>query len=239
MRTVALTIHLSLLVATFAAAAASANQKATGIRADVLAALEDELARLSTQTEKEPGPVHPRPSSEVAFLLLTGLAAQGTQVEQPTAEELRQLGITPSNKVEVQIFSVAEDARAVIRAEAIQDKSGYWTSKRATLYRRQGGKWVERGSGQSTAGDEELSKELDKIVMKAEKKATPRLPEKVTSAEQALRHAAAEYANQYRVLEHKGWWVVAWYGGGSKPVLWLPGFAIRKDSRDIYNFGAW
>jgi hypothetical protein len=175
----------------------------------------------------------------VAFLLLTGLAAQGTQIEQPELEELRQLGITPSNKVEVQVFTVAEDARVVIRAEAIQDKSGYWTSKRATLYRRQGGNWVERGSGQTTAGDEELSKELDGIVIKAEKKATPRLSEKVTSAEDALRHAAADYADQCRVLEHKGWWVVAWYGGGSKPVLWLPGFAIRKDSRDIYHFGAW
>jgi hypothetical protein len=230
---------LSMLVAAFPAVTACADQQATGVRADVLAALQDELARLSKQAEKVPGPVHPRPSSDVAFVLLTGLAAQGTRVEQPAVEDLRELGITPSNKVEVQVFTVAEDARVVIRAEAIQDKSGYWTSKRATLYRRQGGKWVERGSGQTTAGDEELSKELDRIVMKAEKTATPRLSEKVTSAEDALRHAAADYAGQCRVLEHKGWWVVVWYGGGSKPVLWLPGFAIRKDSRDIYHFGAW
>lgn len=52
----------------------------------------------------------------------------------------------------MQVFTVAEDARIVFTAVAIQDKSGSWTSKRATLFRRQGEKWVERGSG-STAID--------------------------------------------------------------------------------------
>src|SRR5437773_7096026 len=108
MRTAALSI-LSMLVAAVPAVTAGADQKATGVRADVLATVEGELARLSKQAEKETGPVHPRPSSEVAFLLLTGLAAQGTQVEQPAAAEFRQLGITPSNKVEMRIFTVAED----------------------------------------------------------------------------------------------------------------------------------
>lgn len=147
MRTIALSI-LSMLVAGLPAvtAGAWAGPKATGVRADVLAAVEDELARLSKQAQTEAGPAHPRPSSEVAYLLLTGLAASGTEV-QPTGEELGRLGVAASNRVRVRVFVVAEDARVAITTEAIQDKSGYWTSKRATLYRRQGEKWVERGSG--------------------------------------------------------------------------------------------
>jgi hypothetical protein len=145
---------LPMLLAALAAVTASAvaGQKATRVRADVLAAVEEELARFQKQAEKEAGPAHPRPSSEAAFLLLTGLAAQGSQITQPAAAELRELGITPASKANVQVFAVAEDARIVISAVALQDRSGYWTSKRAALFRRLGEKWVERGSG-STAID--------------------------------------------------------------------------------------
>src|SRR5687768_4257378 len=104
MRTVALTI-LSMLLAAYPAVTACADEQAIGVRADVLAAVEDELARLGKQAQQETGPVQPQPSSEVAFLLLTGLTAQGTRVEQPATEEFRQLGIRPSNEVEVRIFA--------------------------------------------------------------------------------------------------------------------------------------
>ena len=82
---------------------------------------------------------------------------------------------------------------------------------------------------------------LDEIVKRAESQAKSRLPEKVTTAEQALHYAPAEESarKSYQVLEHKGWWVVAYYGGGSEPALWFSGVAIRKDSRDIYHFGSW
>lgn len=81
---------------------------------------------------------------------------------------------------------------------------------------------------------------LDEIVSQAEKKATARLPAKVTSAAQALKHAPGKETDKsYRVLEHKGWWVVAWYGSGSEPFLWFNGVAIRKNSKDIYHFGSW
>src|SRR5438552_13002453 len=107
---------LSLLVAFVPAltAAPPANEKKPKIRGPVLAAVEKELDRLSRQIKDEAGPDWPRPSSEVAFMLLTGLAAQGSQVKRPTAEDLRQFGIAPSNKESVQLFTVAEDARIVI-----------------------------------------------------------------------------------------------------------------------------
>jgi hypothetical protein len=122
------------------------------VRRDVLAAVETELARLAKQAETEAGPVHPRPSSEIAFLLLTGLAAQGSSAGQSAEEHLRELGVTPMNTRRGQLFVVAADAWITISTTAIQDKSGYWTSKVATLYRRRGDKWVEQASG-STALD--------------------------------------------------------------------------------------
>lgn len=127
---------------------ASAQQKKTEVRADVLAQIEQELARLEKQGEKEKGPVYPRPCEEVAYMLLVGLTSQGQLVKEPTPEEIQQFGKNGIDK-RVQIFSVAKDARVVIIFSAIQDRTGYWTSKTATLYRRQGEKWVERGSGSS------------------------------------------------------------------------------------------
>jgi hypothetical protein len=148
MRTVVLAMaSMSVAALPAVTARAWAGQKPTGVRAEVLAAVEEDLARLSKQAKTETGPIHPRPSSEVAFLLLTGLAGQGTEVKRPTVEDYRQLDITPSNRVKIRVFTVAEDARVVVSAEAIQDKSGYWTSRRAMLYRRQGDKWTERGGG--------------------------------------------------------------------------------------------
>jgi hypothetical protein len=141
-----------IALALLAAQSVTAVAEPATVRRDVLAAVETELARLSAQSETEAGPVHPRPSSELAHLLLTGLAAQGSAIHPPTAEHLRQLSITPSNNKKVQLFTVGADAWVTISTAAIQDKSGYWTIKIATLYRRQGEKWVEQGSG-STAVD--------------------------------------------------------------------------------------
>jgi hypothetical protein len=122
------------------------------VRREVLAAVEAELARLSTQSRTDAGPDYPSPSSEVAFLLLAGLATQGSPVTQSAAEHFRELGVTPPSNKRVQLFTVAADAWITISTVAIQDKSGYWTSKVATLYRRQGDKWTELASG-STALD--------------------------------------------------------------------------------------
>jgi hypothetical protein len=153
MRTVALSA-VAVLAAALPALTAKvgADPKAPGVPADVLAAVEDELARLSDRAATEAGPAHPRPAEEVAFLLLSGLAGRGAEVQRPTAEEYRQLGVRPSNQVRLRVFAVAEDARIVFSAETIQDKAGDWTSKRAVLYRRRGDRWVERGGG-STATD--------------------------------------------------------------------------------------
>jgi hypothetical protein len=148
-------------------------RKPAGARADVVAAVEAELTRLSKQAEKETGPVAPPPSREVAYLLLTALAARGAEVKQP-AEALRQLGITPLSTVKVQVFTVAADTRIVISSVAIQDKSGYWTSKRATLYRRQVGKWVERGSGLTALDGVESQAEQPVSALKGQK-LTPEL----------------------------------------------------------------
>jgi hypothetical protein len=146
---------LGLLIGTMAAAAAEQGQP--GVRDDVLAAVENELERLSMQAEAETGPVHPRPSSEIAFLILTGLAAQGAPIQAPAPEDLRQLGIAPADAARVQVFTVAADARVVIRTSAIQDKAGSWTSRSATLYRRRSDKWMARGSGSTALDDVSVS----------------------------------------------------------------------------------
>src|SRR5262245_35480587 len=104
-------IVLSLLVIALSATRAQPadGEKKPAVRADVVAVVENELTRLSNQADKEAGPNHPRPSSEVAFMLLTGLAAQGSPVRQPTAEDLRQLGVEIESfkRGGVQLFTIA------------------------------------------------------------------------------------------------------------------------------------
>ncbi len=132
------------------AALLAEEQKATVLPL-ILAAVEKELDRLSRQVKEEVGPDWPRPSSEVAFMLLAGLAAQGPPVKQFSAEDLRQLEITPTSKDTVQLFNVADGARITIVATWIQDKSGSYTRRVAVLHRLQEKKWVARGSGTTVA----------------------------------------------------------------------------------------
>jgi len=88
--------------------------------------------------------------------------------------------------------------------------------------------------------DPEFKAELDKLVQKAEKMAKASLPEKVNSRAQALRFSpGSNNSKSYRVLEHKGWWIVAYSDNGSKPWLWFTGVAIRKNSNEAYHFGSW
>jgi dienelactone hydrolase len=140
-------VGLSATVLTAIAPAPLAEQRPAVVRADVLDAVEKELDRLAGQAGDEPGPAYPRPSSEVAFLILTGLAAQGAEVLDPPAADLRQLGVEPAGNERVQLFAISGDACVVVTAAVIQDKAGSWTSRQATLYRRQGGKWTKRGNG--------------------------------------------------------------------------------------------
>jgi hypothetical protein len=127
------------------------EQPKASIRPAILAAVEKELDSLSRRAKDEAGPDWPRPSDEVAFMLLTGLAARGSQAKQTSAEDLRQLGMTTSNRDTVQLFTLADDARVTIVSTWMQDKSGSYARKVARLHRLQGGKWIEHGSGTSVA----------------------------------------------------------------------------------------
>ena len=142
---------LSVLSASADEAALPAEEQKATVRPPILAAVEKELDRLSRQAKEEAGPDWPRPSSEVAFMLLAGLAAQGSPVKQFSADDLRQLGITSTSRDRVQLFTVADDARITIVATWIQDKSGSYTRKVALLHRLREKKWVERGSGTTVA----------------------------------------------------------------------------------------
>ena len=86
--------------------------------------------------------------------------------------------------------------------------------------------------------DPEQAATLDEIVATAEKEAKTTLLNKVTTRAQALELAPGE-VKSFHVLEHKGWYIVAYYGGGAEPILWFHGVAIRRNSKEIYSFGSW
>lgn len=128
-------------------AAPPADTHRAAIGAEVLRAAERELARLASLAEQEKGPEHPPPSTQLAFMLLDGLAAQSVREREPTGE-LRKMGVELSKGEAVQLFIVAGDARIVrVAGRPVQDKAGYWHRRQAILLRRQGDRWVERGTG--------------------------------------------------------------------------------------------
>ena len=115
-----------------------------------------------------------------------------------------------------------------------------WSLLSAPAYGADGGNDTPaKNSNQLPAGYENLSVRLDELVKTAEKKARASLEEKVTSRDQALRRVAGDEAKSYQVLEHNGWWIVAYSGEQGKPVLWMAGAVIRKNSKEIYHFGSW
>ena len=127
------------------------TSKNSGVRLDVLAVIESELGHLKKQSEQERGPEEPVPSTEVAYLLLSGLAAQGEPVFNPSSEERSQLGLNPDPPVMEELVAVGPDARLVKTDVKIQDKSGSYRILAWGLYRKRDGKWTPCGSGQTTA----------------------------------------------------------------------------------------
>jgi hypothetical protein len=119
----------------------------------VVAMLEAEVTRLESSARDEPGPNYPRPSSELAFLLLEGLAARGAAVEELTEAEQLVFSMEPRGGTKASVVSIAPDARVVLEQTWKQDKSGSYTLKTATPFGRREGKWVRVGSG-TAAGAE-------------------------------------------------------------------------------------
>ena len=88
--------------------------------------------------------------------------------------------------------------------------------------------------------DRRLIEELDEVVAHAEKQARPLLREKVTTAEQALAAAPVrDDRRNYVVYEYRGWFIVAWQGGGDRPAFWFHYTAIRQGSKDMFGSGSW
>lgn len=119
-----------------------------------------ELARLARAADREErqSPSWPGPSREVAYLILSGLAARGPAPEPLDAETIARLhglaGPPP--------FLTGHDPRSrrtivrssprvwiVLVENEIQDKSGSYVEAFAVLYVKSSGGWTERGRGES------------------------------------------------------------------------------------------
>ena len=112
---------------------------------EVLAKTEAMLEQLRTAAAAEPGPVVPRPSDEVAYFLLAGLAGQRREIIGP--EDIGR----PENVVH-RVVELAPDARVELEERPIQDKAGSYVTLTARLLRKRGGNWIERGKGRSIRG---------------------------------------------------------------------------------------
>jgi hypothetical protein len=122
----------------------------TSIRSDLLAQVEKELARLNTQAEQESGPEWPRPSTRVAYLLLTGLAVQGSLMERLPKSEQEFLGIEKGSSAQARLFEVTPDARVALIDRWVNDKAGSYLLRHATFYVRKEAKWMSKGHGTAT-----------------------------------------------------------------------------------------
>ncbi len=122
------------------------------VRGDVLAAVEKELQRLDKQAVREPGPDWPRPSREIAFLLLAGLAERANWIFEPSADERRDF-LLDRDRSKTLLYTLAADARLVKIETWMQDKSGSYRVLAWELYRRQGEKWINSGRGETAVSD--------------------------------------------------------------------------------------
>lgn len=129
-----------------------ASGKRLVLKPAVLARLETEVIRLENAALSEPPGDYPRPSSELAFRLLDGLAAHGSPVENSTEAEQLAFGVDPRGGVKASLVSIAPDTRIALVQTWRQDKSGSYTVKSATLFARREGRWVRIGGGALATG---------------------------------------------------------------------------------------
>ncbi len=122
------------------------------LKPGVVNLLEAEIIRLESAARTEPSGEYPRPSSELAYRLLDGLAAHGSPVENSTEAEQLLFSIEPRGGAKARLVSVAPDTRIALVETWKQDKSGSYTLKTATLFSRREGRWQWVGGGAIATG---------------------------------------------------------------------------------------
>lgn len=120
---------------------------------NLLAVIEKELARLHEDAKDETGPIFPRPSNQVAYYLLAGLAKQGILLEDLPESEQRVFDVQRRAAVRAKLISVFADVRVALIDYAVQDKAGSYLRRTAVLYVQQDGEWLKKGSGETAAAE--------------------------------------------------------------------------------------
>jgi hypothetical protein len=111
------------------------------VSAEVIDRVEKLLAVLAEETKLANGSfIAPCPSQETAYFLLKGLADEGTELKLTEKEKQAYRG-------SAQEFSIAEDVRVRISVAWMQDRSGSYYLKQASLKRLKDGAWKNHGNG--------------------------------------------------------------------------------------------
>jgi len=125
------------------------EKKSRPVDPDVLAAIEKELSRLDEHRKSETGPNLPRPSTQIAYYLLAGLAEQGVWLADLAEDEQGLFDIEKRGGRSSRLMSVFTDVRVALIDYVIQDKSGTYIRKTAVLYVHQEGQWTRKGNGET------------------------------------------------------------------------------------------
>lgn len=136
-----------ILLAMAGSSTGLAEESKVSVGPDLLLGLQKELAQLKAQAEREPASEQPHPSLRIAYLLLAGLAREGTAVQGLIAQEQAKFGLGRQGGRDNRLFQVGPNARVALIDHWIQDKSGSYIQKQATLYVREGNQWKLSGSG--------------------------------------------------------------------------------------------
>lgn len=143
--------NLQWIKANGAGKGAGLERKLRPIDAEVLAAIELELARLDENARREDGPSQPPPSRQVAHYLLAGLAARGVVLDGLSEPEQRPFNVERRGGSNAELVAVFSDVRVALVDHWIQDKSGDYLLRTAELFVQRDGKWMKKGNGGAIA----------------------------------------------------------------------------------------
>jgi hypothetical protein len=120
-----------------------------------------ELTRLerAAAAEERRSPDRPAPSRELAYMLLSGLAAQGPAPETLDADTIARLAGRTGSRPPLFTGRDPRERRTIVRCgprlwivfveTALQDKAGSFVEVLAVLYVKTGAAWQERGRGEA------------------------------------------------------------------------------------------
>ena len=140
-----LSLSICLLVCAAQQSRSQEISSTAKLRPEVIKNVETQIMRLEEQAKRESAQEIIKPSQEIAYFVLTGLLAHGTEIKKLSAKEAQEMRFRKD--FDGRVFQLAEGKRVVVTESRWCFRNGGAISRHAVYYSLRDGKWEKLGEG--------------------------------------------------------------------------------------------